>query len=143
MSKMLWPDIIPSNYTFPYDISLFIETIQVIFFLLSQILGLDNDKFVNEVMVGTVYWVSHSVKEFSLSFDQYLVDKISYQLEHFHSNVKVFNYQTLLFLMVITENLTELRQIEPVNFLDVVDLSKRNATISFFHLCKLNHTCNI
>ena len=34
--------------------------------------------------------------------------------------------------MVLTENLTELRQIEPVNFLDVVDLSERNATISFF-----------
>ena len=34
--------------------------------------------------------------------------------------------------MVITENLTDLRQIEPVHFSDVVDLSERNATISFF-----------
>ena len=67
MSKMFWPYIIPSNYTFPYDISLFIETIQVVFSLLSQILGLDNDKSVTEVMVGTVCLVSQSVKEFSLS----------------------------------------------------------------------------
>ena len=34
--------------------------------------------------------------------------------------------------MVITENLTKFRHIELVNFLDVVDLSERNATISFF-----------
>ena len=34
--------------------------------------------------------------------------------------------------MVITENLIDLKLIEPIKFLDVVDLSKRNATISFF-----------
>lgn len=78
MSKMFRPDISPSNYTFPYDVSLFIETIQVVFSLLSQILGLDNDKSVTEVMVGTVCLVRQSIKEFALSFDQYLVDKISY-----------------------------------------------------------------
>ena len=125
---MFWPDISPSNYTFPYDVSLFIESIQAVFSLLSQILGLDNDKSVTKVMVGTICLVSQSVKEFSLSFDQYLVDKISYQLEHFHYDGKTSNYDTLLLLMVITEK----RWIEPVNFLDVVDISERNATISFF-----------
>ena len=132
MSNMFWPDISPSNFTFPYDISLFIETIQFVFSILIQILGLENDKSVTEVMVGTICLVSQFVKEFALNFDQYLVNKISYQLEHFHSDAKAFNYQTLLLLMVITENLAELRQIEPVNFLEGVDLSQRNATISFF-----------
>lgn len=37
-------------------------------------------------------------------------------------------------LMIITENLDELRQIEPVHFSDDTDLSQRNATISFFTL---------
>lgn len=83
-------------------------------------------------MVRTVCLVSQSIKEFSLSFDQYLVDKISYQLEHFHSEGKTFNYQTLLLLMVITENVVELRRIESVNFLDAADLFERNATISLF-----------
>ena len=83
-------------------------------------------------MVGTVYLVSQLVKEFALSFDQYIVDRISYQLEHFNCDGKTFNYQTLFLLMVIIENLGELREIEPVNFLDAVDLSQRNATISFF-----------
>ena len=92
MSKMFRPNISPSNYIFPYDISLFIETIQVVFTLFSQILGLDIDHLVTEVMVGTVYLVSQSTKEFTLNFDQFLVDKISYQLEHFHNEGKVFSY---------------------------------------------------
>ena len=33
--------------------------------------------------------------------------------------------------MVITENLIDLRQIELVNFSNVMELSERNATISF------------
>ena len=43
---------------FPYDICSFIEPIQAIFSRLSQILGLDNDQFVTEVMIGTLYIVS-------------------------------------------------------------------------------------
>lgn len=129
---MFRPDICPSKYAFPYDISLFIKTIQAVFALLSQILRLDSDKLVTKVMVGVVCLVSQSKKEFALNFDQFLVEKISSQLENFHTKGKVFNYQALLFIMVITENLTDLRQIEPVHFLDNVDLSERNATIYFF-----------
>ena len=69
MSKMFLPDISPSNFYFPYDISLFIETIQVVFSLFNQILGLENDRVVTEVMVGTVCLVNQSIKEFELSFD--------------------------------------------------------------------------
>ena len=93
---------------------------------------MENDRFVTEVMLGNVCLICQSVKEFGLSFDQRILDRISYQLEHFNSNGKTFNYQTLLLLMVITENLGELREIEPINFLEDVDLSQRNATISFF-----------
>jgi hypothetical protein len=60
------------------------------------------------------------------------VEGISYQLGHFQSNGKNFNYQTLIMLMIITENLDELRQIEPVHFSDDTNLAQRNAMISFF-----------
>ena len=83
-------------------------------------------------MVGIVCLVSQSAKEISLSFDQYLVERIAYQLERFQSDGKVFNYQTLLMLMIITENLDELRQMEPIHFSDDTNLSQRNAMISFF-----------
>lgn len=101
MSKMFKPDISPSNYSFPYDISLFSETLQAFFSLLSQNLGLEDDKTVTKIMVGIVSLVSQSAKEFNLSFDQYLVERIAYQLEHFQSDGKTFNYQTLLMLMII------------------------------------------
>ena len=64
MSKMFIPDVSPSNFTSPYDISLFIETIQVVFALISQILVLSNDKLVTEVMLGTICLVSQSTKDF-------------------------------------------------------------------------------
>ena len=60
ISKMLKPDLSPSNYIFPYDISLFIKPIQIAFSLLSQILGLDNDRLVTKVMIGTLCLVSQS-----------------------------------------------------------------------------------
>ena len=58
MSNMFKPKISPSNHSFPYDISLFTETLQAIFSLLSQILGLEDDKIVTEIMVGIVCLVS-------------------------------------------------------------------------------------
>ena len=109
MSKLFKLDVSPSNFTFPYDITLFIEPIQIVFALLSQILGLDSDRYVTEVMVVTVCLVSQSRKEFSLDFDEFLVERISSQLNNFHSDGKSFNYQTMLLLMVITENLPSLQ----------------------------------
>lgn len=83
MSKMFKPDISPLNYAFPYDSYLFAEALQAIFSILSQILGLEDDKIVTEIMVGIVFLVSQFTKEVSLSFDQYLEEMIAYQLEHF------------------------------------------------------------
>ena len=77
MSKMFRPDINPFKFSFPYDISLFSETLQAVFSLLSQIFGLEDDKLVAEIMVSIVFLVSQSTKEFNLSFGQYLVEKIS------------------------------------------------------------------
>ena len=129
---MFNPDVSPSNFTFPYDITLFIDQIQAIFALLSQILGLDSDIYVTKFMVGTVCLVSQSRKEFALNFDELLVERISSQLKNFHGDGKNFNYQTLSLLMVITENLPSLQQMESVFFSDGVDLSERNPTISLF-----------
>ena len=58
MSKMLKPDVSPTHAAFPYDVSLFTKPIQAVFSLMSQILGLDSDKLVRKVMVGTLCLVS-------------------------------------------------------------------------------------
>ena len=109
MSKMFKPDVSPSNHAFPYDRSLFSEPLQAAFSILSQILGLEDDSKVTEIMVGVICLVSQSSKEINLNFDQYLAERIAYKLGHFQSDGKVFNYQTLLMLMIIIENLPELR----------------------------------
>ena len=123
MTKMFRPDASPSQHAFPYARSLFSEPLQAAFSILTQILGLEDDSKVTEIMVGVICLVSQSSKEVNLHFDQYLADKIAYQLGHFQSDRKVFRYQTLLMLMIITENLSELRQMEPVHFSDDTDLS--------------------
>ena len=83
MSKMLKPDVSPSNHAFPYDRSLFSEPLQATFSILSQILGLEDDSKVTEIMVGVICLVSKSSKEVNLNFDQYLAERIAYQLGHF------------------------------------------------------------
>ena len=101
MSKIFKPDIIPAHFVFPYDLSLFIEPIQAVFSLLSQIIGLDSEKLVTEVMVGSLCLVSQSMENFCLKYDDFLVERISSQVENFHSSGKIFIYQTLLMLIVI------------------------------------------
>ena len=60
MMKLLKPSVIETQNMFPYDISSFLDPVQAIFSLLSQILGLDSDQSVIEVMVGTLYQVNQS-----------------------------------------------------------------------------------
>ena len=105
---MFKPGISLVSSAFPYDISLFIEPIQVVFSLLSQILGLDSDRLVTKVLIGTLYLVSQSKNEVCLNYDEFLVEKITSQLDNFHSSGKIFRYQTLLMMIVINRNLQTL-----------------------------------
>lgn len=130
---MVKPDVSPTHVTFPYDISLFTEPIQAIFSLMSQILGLDSDKLVTKVMVGTLCLVSQSKEQLFLNYDEFLVERITSQLENFHSSGKSFRYQTLLILIVINSNLQTLQQMEPEFFTDNVNLSERNSSMTFIN----------
>ena len=93
---------------FPYDLSSFIDPIQAIFSLLSQVLGSDSDQLVTKVMVGTLILVSQFTKPRVFRYEQFLVERITCQLENFKNSGKVFQYQTLLILIVINNNLQTL-----------------------------------
>ena len=110
MAKLLKLEVIQAHATFPYDISSFFEPIQDIFFLMSQILGLDSDQLVTEVMVGTLYLVSQSKEQHCFKYDEFLVERITSQLKNFHNSGNIFRYQTLLMLIVINSNLQTLQQ---------------------------------
>ena len=60
MIKLLKLGVTETQDMFPYDLSSFLDLIQAMFSLLSQILGLDNDQTMTKVMVGTLYLVSQS-----------------------------------------------------------------------------------
>ena len=61
------------DISFSYDVNLFQDSVQVVFSLLSQILGLDNDKLVIEVILGFLMKLSHSEsKSKFLNFDEFL-----------------------------------------------------------------------
>ena len=105
MEKLLKLEVNQTHAMFPYDISSLIEPIQAIFSLLIQILGLDSDQFVTEVMIGTLYLVSQSKEQNGFKYDEFLVERITSQLENLHNSGKFFRYQTLLMLIVINSNL--------------------------------------
>ena len=118
---------------FPYDLSSFLDHIQAIFSLLSQVLGSDSDQLVTEIMVGTLILVSQFTEPRVFRYEQFLVERITSQLENFNNSSKVFRFQTLLILIVINNNLQALQQMQPLYFTDQVNLSERNSTITYFN----------
>ena len=107
--KLLKPGVIKIEDMFPYNLSSFLDLIQAIFSLLSQILGLDSDQSVTEVMVGTLYLVSQSNEHRTFRYEEFPVERITCQLENFNNSSKVFRYQTLLMLIVINNNMQTLQ----------------------------------
>jgi hypothetical protein len=76
--------------------------------LLSQILGLDNDKFVVEVMLGFLltFFMSESHQSVCISFDKFIADNMHQQLVNFNS-LRHFRYYTHLLRMFLESNKTE------------------------------------
>ena len=74
---------------FPYDLSTFLDPIQSIFSLLSQVLGSDSDQLVIEVMVGTLVLVSQFTEPKVFGYEQFLVEIITSQQENFNNSGKV------------------------------------------------------
>ena len=58
MSNLKKLDHISGKLTFPYDLQVFKDCVKPFFSLVSQVLGLDNDKQVQEVMVNLLYSLS-------------------------------------------------------------------------------------
>ena len=116
MSKILKPGVIETQDMFPYDLSSFLDPIQAIFWLLSQILGSDSDQLVIEVMVGTLFLVSQSQAPRIFRYEEFLVDRITSQLENFNNSGKIFRYHTLLILIVMNNNLQTFQQMHPTYF---------------------------
>ena len=81
---MTKPDVSIQGITFPCKNSIFQDPLQSLFSLMNQILGLDDDRLVFEVMAWCLLEVSQSKSSKCINFDEFLAEKIHFQLEKFH-----------------------------------------------------------
>lgn len=58
MSSLLKPNHVSEKLSFPYDLQVFQDCVKPFFAFMSHILGLYNDKQVQEIMVSLVYSLS-------------------------------------------------------------------------------------
>jgi hypothetical protein len=92
----------------PMDMSIMVIEVQWACSLLSHILGLDNNKFVVEVMLGFLltFFQSESSYSICISFEGFIIDNMHKQLVNFHS-LRHFRYYMHLLRMFLETNKIE------------------------------------
>jgi hypothetical protein len=95
------------SLSLPVNIGVMIIKVQWDCSLLSQILGLDNDKFVVEVMLGFLLIFFLSGQSVRVSFDEFIAENIHQQLVNF-SSLRHFRYYSHLLRMFLGSNNNEL-----------------------------------
>jgi hypothetical protein len=96
------------NLSLPIIVNVMIIEVQWACSLLSEILGLDNDKFVVEVMLGFLltFFMSESSQSVCISFDRFIADNMHQQLGNFNS-LRYLRYYTHLLRMFLESNKTK------------------------------------
>jgi hypothetical protein len=90
------------------NVDIMVIEVQWVFSLLSQILGLDNEKYVVKVMLSFLltFFKSEPGLPIHINFDQFLVDTTHKQLVNFHS-LRHFRYYTYLLKIFLETNKRE------------------------------------
>jgi hypothetical protein len=96
------------SLSLPMHVSVMVIEVQWACSILSQILGLDNDKFVVEVMLGFLltFFQSESSPSVCISFEEFIADNVHKQLVNFQS-LRHFRYYTHLLRLFLETNKTE------------------------------------
>ena len=116
---------------FPYDLHDFKDFVKPFFALLSHVLGLDNDRQVQEVLVNIVYTLSQfETTSQDINFDEFLAENIHSQLMNFHSE-RTFKYQTSLLKMIVKQNWNELQKVDSDLFTENINFSKELGSKTF------------
>jgi hypothetical protein len=87
------------------NVSIMVIEVQWVCSLLSQVLGIDNEKHVVQVMLSflLVFLKSESGQSICISFDQFIVDNIHKELVNFRS-LRNFIYYTYLQKIFLEDN---------------------------------------
>jgi hypothetical protein len=100
------------SLSLPMSVSIMVIEVQWVCSILSQILGLDNDKFVVEVMLGFLltFFKLESSQSVCFSFQGFIVDNVHKQLVNFQS-LRHFRYYMHLLRMFLDTNKTEFPEV--------------------------------
>jgi hypothetical protein len=107
LQTIVKPEHHSESLSLPANLSVMIVEVQWACSLLSQILGLDNDKLVVEVMLGILLIFFQSGQSVCVSFDEFIAENIHQQLVNF-SSLRHFRYYSHLLRMFLGSNNTEL-----------------------------------
>jgi hypothetical protein len=108
LQTIVKPEHHSESLSLPINVSVMVIEVQWACSILSQILGLDNDKFVVEVMLGFLltFFLSESSQSVCISFEKFIADNMHQQLVNFNS-LRHFRYYTHLLRMFLESNKTE------------------------------------
>jgi hypothetical protein len=95
------------------SVNIMVIEVQWVCSILSQVLGLYNDKYVVEVMLGFMlaFFQSESSQSVCISFDRFIADNIHKQLVNFQS-LRHFRYYTYLLKTFLETNKREFPEAE-------------------------------
>jgi hypothetical protein len=87
LQTIVKPEHHSESLSLPSNVSVMVIEFQWACSLLSQILGLDNDIFVVEVMLGFIltFFISESSQSVCISFEKFITDNMHQQLVNFNS----------------------------------------------------------
>ena len=106
LQTIVKPEHHSESLSLPASMSVMIIEVQWACSLLSQILGLDNDKFVVEVMLGFLLIFFLSSQSVCVSFDKFIADNMHQQLVNFIS-LRHFRYYSHLLRIFLGSNKIE------------------------------------
>jgi hypothetical protein len=110
LQTIVKPEHHSESLSLPISVSIMVIKVQWACSLISQVLGLDNDKFVVEVMLGFLLVFFMSCQLVCVSFDKFIAENMHQQLVNFNS-LKHFIYYMHLLRMFLESNKTEFPKI--------------------------------
>jgi hypothetical protein len=116
LQTIVKPEHLSKDLSLLMSVSVMAIEVQWVYSLLTQILGLDNDKNVVDVMLGFLlsFCQSESIQSVYINFDKFIIDNIHKQLVNFES-LKHFRYYTYLMKIFLETNKREFPEVAVIS----------------------------
>jgi hypothetical protein len=132
LKTIIKPEHHSESLSLPMSVSVMVIEVQWACSILCQILGLDNDKYVVEVMLGFLLTIfqSESSQLVNISFDKFIANNVHKQLVNFQS-LRNFRYYTYLVKMFLETK----KQSSPKKHSSQLNVKGSQCLFSLIRLC--------